>query len=194
MSSKREDDDAKPIMLAFSKSGKIDFLTWREKMYQHLAADFGLTAKFCDGNNSHYVVPEPPAPTEEELKAMDSVRKEARKGAYQKALEKLYEKTIVMQDDLAKCFARMERYISPEVRSLAEGSSGWKDTVDEKGGTVVGVYSSRDPLRLLLHLETLVGTGSKGSAVLDKACVLQKQNFSSIPELFVFLQYTAPRQ
>ena len=178
MSAKRDADEAKLIMLAFSKSGKIDFLTWREKMHQNLAADFGLTAKFCDGSNAHYKVPEPPAPTETELAAMDSVRSEAKKGAYQKALEKQYEKTIAMQDDLAKCFARMERYISPEVRSLAEGTAGWKDTKGEDGATVLGVYSSRDPLKLLLHLETLVGTGSKGSAILDS--YNSKQNYDKI--------------
>ena len=178
MSVKRDDDESRPIMLAFSKSGKIDFLTWREKMHQHLAADFGLTAKFCDGSNAHYVVPEPPAPTDAELAVMDSLRRDAKRGAYQKALEKQYEKTIAMQDDLAKCFARMERYISPEVRSLAEGSAGWKDTTGKDGVAELGVYSSRDPLRLLLHLETLVGTGSKGSAILDSYNC--KQNYDKI--------------
>ena len=83
-----------------------------------------------------------------------------------------------MQDDLAKCFARMERYISPEVRSLAEGTAGWKDTKGEGGAVVLGVYSSRDPLKLLLHLKTLVGTGSKGSAILD--CYNSKQNYDKI--------------
>ena len=138
-------------------------------MHRHLAADFGLTDKFCDGSNAHYKVPEPPAPTDAELVAMDSVRREAKKEAYQKALEKQYEKTIAMQDDLAKCFARMERFISPEVRSLAEGTAGWKDTKGECGAVV---------LKLLLHLETLVGTGSKGSAILDS--YNSKQNYDKI--------------
>lgn len=178
MSLKRDDDDAKPIMLTFSRSGKVDFLTWREKMHQHLAADFGLTAKFCDGSNTHHVIPEPTVPSDAELKGMEAMRRDAVRGAYQKALEKRYEKMLAMEDDLAKCFARMERYLSPEVRSLAEGSAGWKDSVGKDEEVVRGVYSSRDPLRLLLHLETLVGTGSRGSAVLDS--YNSKQNYDKI--------------